>query len=174
MRLIFSSDYLTDTVLLDDQNRQIYATTSSTFERHTEVLKFGYEGPSNLATVNFHNWSPDTIVMGGQELEAKAYLGKPSWLSSRRVFTAANGTAYEWNPEAIGNTWTLSFLNGPEVGRSHSRSLGLIGPNKHPPYLEFSDDPRVLGSLDELVVTYVYLRIRQEKQRRNRRNNALQ
>lgn len=47
-----------------------------------------------------------------------------------------------------------------------------MGPNKHPPYLEFSDDPRVLNNLDELVVTYVYLQIRQEKQRKRRRNNA--
>lgn len=48
-----------------------------------------------------------------------------------------------------------------------------MGPSKHPPYLEFSDDPRVLESLDELIVAYVYLRIRQEKQRQGRHHGAM-
>merc|ERR1712130_733440 len=158
MRLSFSSDHhVSDTMFVDDQNHQVYATTSNMLVRRTEILKFGpgTSNPSNLALVHFHNWSPDTITMGGQDLAAKEYLSKPSWFSSRRVFTAANGTTYEW--EGCGfDTWRLSLLNGPEVGRSHSRSLGLMGPSKPPPYLEFSDDPRVLGSLDELIATYVY------------------
>ncbi|KZV69270.1 hypothetical protein PENSPDRAFT_753471 [Peniophora sp. CONT] len=174
MRLIFSSDYITDTVLLDDQNRQVYATTSSTFGRHTEVLKFdsGASGPSKLATLDFHNWTSDMITLRGREMMAKDYIDKPSWTSSRRVFSTANRDAFEWVPETFGNTWSLHLLNGPQVGRSHSRSLGLMGPTQHPPYLEFSDDPRVLSSLDELIVTYVYLRIKQEKQRRNRANHS--
>ena len=126
MRLIFSSDYITDTTLVDEYSRQTYATTSSTFLRHTDILKFGSNpaGPSNIATVNFHNWGPDTITLGGQELVAKEFITKPSWFSrfvstfssstiaylmhalrSRRVFTASNGTTYEW--EGIGNTWIV-------------------------------------------------------------------
>ena len=56
------------------------------------------------------------------------------------------------------------------VGRSHSRSLGFIGKTSHPPYLELSDDPRVLDALDELITTFVYLRVKQEKRQRRRRN----
>ncbi|KZV69271.1 hypothetical protein PENSPDRAFT_686502 [Peniophora sp. CONT] len=173
MRLDFSSDYITDTALLDEQHRQVYATTSSAFGRRTEVLKFdfGTSSPSNLATMKFHDWSRDTITMDGQELDAKNYLTKPSWISSRRVLTATNDTMYAW--ESAGDTWTLSLLDGAEVGRSHSRSLGLTGPDKHPQYLEFSDDPRVLKNLDELIVTYVYLRIRQERKQRRRRHGAM-
>lgn len=85
MRLSFnSSDRISDTTLLDDQNRLVYTTTSSTFGRHTQVLKFGSSGtsgPLNLASVTFHNLSPDTITLGGHKLIAKDYLVKPSWFS---------------------------------------------------------------------------------------------
>ena len=83
MRLSFSSDHVSDVVFTDEQNRQVYATTSSMLVRRTEILKFGpgTANPSNVALVHFHNWSPDTISLGGQELAAKEYLVKPSWIS---------------------------------------------------------------------------------------------
>ena len=44
--------------------------------------------------------------------------------------------------------------------------------NRHPPYLEFSDDPRVLADLDELVATFVYVQIRREKDRKSSSSGA--
>lgn len=59
----------------------------------------------------------------------------------------------------------LRLLNGAEVGRSHSRSLGLMG-KKHTPYIEFIDDPNVLNDLDDLVASFVYVQIQREKGQR--------
>ncbi|KZV72469.1 hypothetical protein PENSPDRAFT_733526 [Peniophora sp. CONT] len=167
MRLSYTSNHITDTVLVDDSSRQLYATSSSTFGRKTEVMKFGTMWTSNLAVLRFHDWHSDTITMNGQKHRAKSYVTKPSWWSRRRVFTSTRGYTYEWVPK--GNTWRLRLLNGTEVGRSHSRSLGLMG-KKHKPYLELTDDPDVLNDLDELVTTFVYVQIRREKDQR--RNNA--
>ena len=65
----------------------------------------------------------------------------------------------------------LRLFNGPEVGRAHSRSLGLLG-NKHPAYIELSDDPRVLNDLDEVIATFVYVQIRREKNRKKNGSGA--
>ncbi|VDC06091.1 unnamed protein product [Peniophora sp. CBMAI 1063] len=164
MRLSYTSHHITDTTLVDDSGRRLYATTSSTFGRSTDVLKFGSVGSSTLASIHFHNWGSDGITLGGRRLKAKTYLTKPSWWSKRRVFTSASGQTYEWDRN--GKAWRLRLFNGPEVGRSHSRSLGMLG-SKHPAYLEISDDPRVLNDLDELVVSFIYVQIRREKDRRN-------
>ena len=105
------------------------------------------------------------------------------------MFTSASGYTYEWSTD--GKAWRvcisnkllvsrsltefssqLSLLNGREVGRSHSRSLGLIGSQKHKPYLEFIDDPNILNDLDELVATFVYIQIRREKDDRARNSSA--
>lgn len=81
----------------------------------------------------------------------------------RQVHSKSTLRLWHLNPTLL---YQLSLFNGPEVGRAHSRSLGLLG-NKHPAYLEFSDDARVLNDLDELVATFVYVQIRREKNQRN-------
>ena len=60
------------------------------------------------------------------------------------------------------NTYQLCLSDGSEVGRSHSRSFGIMG-KKHTPYLEFNDDPSILDDLDEIVAIFVYVEIRREK-----------
>ena len=85
MRLTYTSNHVSDTTLVDDSGHQLYATTSSTFGRKTEVMKFGNMWNSNIASFKFHNWGSDTITMNGKQHEAKAYVTKPSWWS-RSVF----------------------------------------------------------------------------------------
>ena len=60
----------------------------------------------------------------------------------------------------------LCLPSGKEAGRSHSRSFGILGKGKHTPYLEFDDDPAILDDLDELVVTFIYVQTRREKDER--------
>ena len=62
-------------------------------------------------------------------------------------------------------------MDGREVGRSHSRSLGLRG-KKHKPYLEFADDSDVLNDLDELIATFVYVKIKREKEQRKHHSSS--
>ncbi|VDC06090.1 unnamed protein product [Peniophora sp. CBMAI 1063] len=152
MRLIYTSRLITDTVLVDDSGHRLYATSTSTFGRQTEVMKSGHMWNSNLATLRFHRWRSDTITINGQKRTAKSYITKPSWWSRRRVFTSASGYTYEWVPK--GNKWRLRLPDGREAGRSHSRSRGLLG-KKHKPYPELINDPNILNDLDELVATFL-------------------
>ena len=64
----------------------------------------------------------------------------------------------------------MCLSNGTEVGRSHSRSFGIVGATKHAPYLEFDDDTAISKDLDELIVTFVYVQIRREKDERTATN----
>lgn len=81
MRLIYTSSFITDTVLVDELNRRLYATSTSTFGRKTEVMKFGHMWNSNFASLHFHRWRSDTITIHGQKRTAKSYITKPSWWS---------------------------------------------------------------------------------------------
>ncbi|VDC03291.1 unnamed protein product [Peniophora sp. CBMAI 1063] len=164
MRLIYTTDHIGDTVLLDESGRQLYATTSSTVGRKTEIVKLD-KSSTTLAVIRFRSWSADTIETHGRKLKAKKYLTKPSWWSRRRIFTCTSNQTYEWKMSS--RAWKLRLFNGPEVGHAHSRSRQIFRRRaKEPAYLEFSDDPRVLNDLDEIVVAFVYLQIRREKDKR--------
>ena len=81
MRLSYTSNHLTETVLVDDSGRRLYATTSSTFGRTTDVLKFGTIKSSTIASLHFHGWRSDIVTFRGRKFRAKSYLNKPSWWS---------------------------------------------------------------------------------------------
>ncbi|KZV72470.1 hypothetical protein PENSPDRAFT_649745 [Peniophora sp. CONT] len=161
MRLSYTSHRITDTVLVDDSSRRLYATTSSTFGRTTDVLKFDGSNSSNLASLHFHGWSSDTVAIHGRQRNAREYLTKQCDTQAASLYSLRL-----WHLSSTLPYYQLSLFSGPEVGRAHSRSLGLLG-NKHPAYLEFSDDARVLNDLDELVATFVYVQIRREKNQRS-------
>ncbi|VDC06110.1 unnamed protein product [Peniophora sp. CBMAI 1063] len=166
MRLSYTTDSISNTTLVDDADRPLYTTTSSTIGGKTELTKFDQTPDAvTLATMHLHqSWESDTITINGQQRLAMDYLIKPSRWSRRRTFTSTSGRAYEWTPN--GNVWKLCLQDGREVGRSHTRSLRLPGGKKHKPYLEFNDNPDILNDLDELVATFVYVQVRREKARR--------
>ncbi|VDC03318.1 unnamed protein product [Peniophora sp. CBMAI 1063] len=176
MRLYFSSTKVTDTVISDEHNRPLYATSSSTYLRHTQILKCTPTAPTpvNFATIDFHNFSPDYLTLRGEKFKVTDFLERPVLNSNRREFVLANGTKFvcQW----VANIWRLSLLDGPEVGRSHVYLPGLNGDTPNPSFIEFSDDPRVLNSLDDLIVIYVYTRFRHEHdvtRRRRERSSGL-
>ena len=132
MLLTCTSNHITDTVFVDDSGRQLYATSTSTFGGKTDVMKLEQMWNKNLATLQFRCLLADTININGQELPAKSYAAKPAWWSryaltrarrlaitgdaylhvySRRVFTCASGSTYEWVPK--GSTWKVRGRGSP-------------------------------------------------------------
>lgn len=81
MRLTYTSNHITDTILVDDSGRQLYSTSSSTFGGKTEVKKVEQMWSSNLATFHFTCVLPDTVTMNGKDSPVKTYIAKPSWYS---------------------------------------------------------------------------------------------
>ena len=55
--------------------------------------------------------------------------------------------------------------------QSHNRSLGILGRMWHNAYLDMSDN--VVADIDDIVVSYMYLKIRQERRAARARNSAM-
>ena len=54
---------------------------------------------------------------------------------------------------------------GWEIGRTHSESRGILGKEKHGAYIEIEDYDDIFHDLDELVITFAYIK---ERERRDR------
>jgi hypothetical protein len=63
------------------------------------------------------------------------------------------------------DAFQLKDADGEELGRSHNASRGLVGKEKHDPYIEVSDSDEVFADLDEIIVAWLYLK---ENDRRDR------
>ncbi|KAI0034584.1 hypothetical protein K488DRAFT_83879 [Vararia minispora EC-137] len=173
MRFIYSTNYINNTGLVDDYGRQLYQISSSTWGRKTTVHKLVEGSPPAsyvpLAAIRRHNWSPDTIEWSnGTTFDAVRWLETGGIFSSSRSFTATSQQRYKWRTD--GSHWVLEKADGPQVAQSHNRSLGIFGKTRHNPYLDISND--VAPDFDDIVVSYVYLKTRQETQQRRRRSAA--
>ncbi|KAI0315618.1 hypothetical protein OF83DRAFT_336885 [Amylostereum chailletii] len=122
----------------------------------------GSGGLTTVPTVDieWHRWSETIFRMEDREEELEEYLPKEDGLTGRkRRFTARSGRSYLWN--TIGNACVLSLPDGREVGHYQERSTSIFRFGRaRPAFLELATD--VLDDFDEIAMTFVYMRRKQE------------
>ncbi|KAI6017664.1 hypothetical protein PISMIDRAFT_684802 [Pisolithus microcarpus 441] len=155
MRLSFSSNEYLNTVIRDEDGRQLYSISSPGFLRcKTTITKHGPQGDDDvIGIITWHLFRDAKIWLKatGVEVEGNSLL-KLKWFSSSRTFTGPDGKEYSWNLETT-NCRLKEKGSGVEVAKYHQRNFGIMSPS-HAPYLEIS--PSVSHMLDYIVITFVY------------------
>ncbi|KAI0029586.1 hypothetical protein K488DRAFT_72854 [Vararia minispora EC-137] len=151
-------------VLSDEFRVSVYTVAvHPTNDSVRTVTKAGQAEDEMLAKFVFRTFRLDKVVFRGKERDVGAWLQKKRF-SSTRTWTSANERTYSWSPTGV-SSLTLKNASGEELGRSHSTSRGLVGKEKHGPYIELGDSDQIFADLDEIVVTWLYLKERERMDR---------
>jgi len=154
------------TQTIADEDRTAVYTVRAPSHAVVAVVKTGQAGDETLARFEFRTFRPDRIVLRGAVHNAHTILAK-EWFSSIRRWTASSGQSYYWSPIGV-SSLILKDDSGAEVGRSHNQSRGLVGKARHDAYLELSDADEVFRDIDEIVVTFAYLKERERQDKGGR------
>ncbi|KAI6037224.1 hypothetical protein PISMIDRAFT_690497 [Pisolithus microcarpus 441] len=149
MRLSFSSNEYLNTVIHDEDGRQLYSLSSLGLLRSkATVTKHGPQGDDDVIGIITWHLFRDAKIW----LKATGSLLKLKWFSFSRTFTGPGGKVYSWNLGTT-NCRLEAKGSGVEVAKYHQRNLGIMSP-PHAPYLEIS--PSVSHMLGCIVITFVY------------------
>jgi len=123
-----------------------------------------------VAQIEWHTVRHTKFNFGVQEVDSSRYLPKKGLFGRQRTFVGMDGRPYKWS---LGQrTCSLELNDGSKtpVARFHRRSFGIVG-KAHNGYLEIM--PQGMPIVDDVVVTFVYVEKRRERQQQAATNSAI-
>ncbi|KAI6109105.1 hypothetical protein EV401DRAFT_1891585 [Pisolithus croceorrhizus] len=153
MRLSFSTNDYLNTVIHDEDGRQLYSISSpELLHSQITITEHGPQGGDDvIGIITWHPFRGPNIWLRATGVEvAGNSLLKPK--RSSLVPSVAHSLLRPFSRQRT-NCRLTEEGSGDELAKYHKRNLGIMSPS-HAPYLEVS--PSLSHLLDYVVVTFVY------------------
>ncbi|VDC03317.1 unnamed protein product [Peniophora sp. CBMAI 1063] len=172
MKLTLSTPFLRDTELVNSHGRPVYSISSSRFGKTTTIERAvehetAEAETETIGTLHFGSIRSDRIAFR-EEKEKRVgndYLCKvagASEFSRQRSFVAGSGQKYEWKP--VEDDWQLYAEGGyGPVAWSSAPSHDWQSGEHLVTAFEIDEHNVRAQDVDEIVVTFVYMQLRQER-----------